>query len=466
MKKCKFCLTILLAFACLAGGCGRDYSSVSSEIVKEKEKEPERIEIADLGEAWDTILNNSTKAFIGGHPVDENFLSLVTAEYGDAVIQEIASYANFETPDIWYELTGKSIHVLWYEYCKSTGIQNYSFDKTYLLDEEVDGDIILDFTGDLSIADGVATTVYMDHQKNGIIDCFSDNLLGEMKSADILMVNNEFAYTSRGTALQGKAYTFRGAPSRVNLLYELGVDVVSIANNHVFDYGETGFLDTLDTLKSAEMPFMGAGVTIEEAKKPVYFIIGGRKIAICSATQIERTLSFTQEATGVSPGVLKCLHPEVFCGVIREAKQNADYVIVFPHWGTEGNANYGGDQVALARSFVEAGADVIIGGHTHCLQTVEYMDDVPIFYSLGNYWFSITGTMPADYNTGLAQVRISKDGSINAYFLPCRFSAGVTSLLGKDDKAYSDIIDSLNSLSSSAQIDARGHITKNNRIMN
>lgn len=458
MRKCSYGLAIIIVFTLLLVGCGIKETNVET-YAKYKEGQPQKIKIADLSDAWDTILNNSTKAFIGGHPIDETFLSMVTNEYGDKTIQEIASYANFETPDIWYELTGKSIHVLWYEYCKSTGIENYSFDKIQEID--IDGeDIVLDFTGDISFANGVATTEYMDHQIGGITDCFSKDLLEEMRSADIMMMNNEFAYTTRGAALEGKAYTFRGDPSRVSLLEELGADIVSVANNHVFDYGETGLKDTLDTLKGANMPFVGAGANLDEARKPVYFIAGGRKIAICSATQIERTLSFTQEATDTLPGVLKCLHPEIFCDVIREAKANADYVIVIPHWGTEGNANYGSDQVVLARSFVEAGADVIIGGHTHCLQTVEYMDNVPIFYSLGNYWFSITGEMPADYHTGLAQIKISKDGQIDANFIPCEFSSGVTSLLNKDDKAYSDIIDGLNSLSSTASIDAMGHITK------
>lgn len=439
-------------------GCGN--STTELDKVNLTKSEPKRIEIVDLTDAWDTILNNSTNAFIGGHPIDETFLGMVTADYGNDVIEEIASYANFETPEIWYQLTGKSIHVLWYEYCEMTGMQQYSYDKTYVLDKQTDGDIVIDFTGDVSFADGIATTDFMDHQMNGIYDCFSEDLLDEMQSADILMINNEFAYTDRGTALAGKAYTFRANPSRVALMSDLGADIVSVANNHVYDYDEIGLLDTLNTLSLAEMPYVGAGVNLEEAKKPAYFIIGGRKIAIVAATQIERTLNYTKEATGVEPGVMKCLHPEAFCETIREAKANADFVFVFPHWGTEGNANYGADQVALARAFVEAGADAIIGGHTHCLQTVEYMDDVPIFYSLGNYWFSTTGNMPATYDTGLAQIHITPEGEIESYFIPCQFDAGVTSELNSEDIAYSNIIDSLNGLSLTAHIDEAGHISK------
>ena len=460
MRKVKvhFLLAFILMVSMVVTSCRTTVTEV--EPIAEEEKEPEKIEIVDLSDAWDTILNNSTKAFIGGHPIDESFLSIITAEYGDDVIEEIASYANFETPEIWYTLTGKSIHVLWYEYCLATGIQKYALDQTYVLDAASDDQIVIDFTGDLTLAENVGTTIYMDQQINGIIDCFSSDLLDEMQSADILMVNNEFAYTDRGEALSGKAYTFRADPSRVGLLDDIGVDIAGVANNHVYDYGEIGFLDTLNTLDSDGMPNVGAGVNLDDALKPVYFIIGGRKIAFVAATQIERTLNYTKEATGTTPGVLKCLHPEQFCDEISLAKQNADYVIVYPHWGTEGNANYGADQVALARAFVEAGADVIIGGHTHCLQTVEYIDDVPVYYSLGNYFFSVSSQLPADYNTGLAQVRINSDGTIDTYFLPCRFSSGVVSLLDDEDTAYSDIIDSLNDLSTTAVIDESGRIIK------
>lgn len=458
MRKCSRQIIAASIIISLITGCGN--STTELDKVNLTKSEPQRIEIVDLTDAWDTILNNSTNAFIGGHPIDETFLGMVTADYGNDVIEEIASYANFETPEIWYQLTGKSIHVLWYEYCEMTGMQQYSYDKTYVLDKQTDGDIVIDFTGDVSFADGIATTDFMDHQMNGIYDCFSEDLLDEMQSADILMINNEFAYTDRGTALAGKAYTFRANPSRVALMSDLGADIVSVANNHVYDYDEIGLLDTLNTLSLAEMPYVGAGVNLEEAKKPAYFIIGGRKIAIVAATQIERTLNYTKEATGVEPGVMKCLHPEAFCETIREAKANADFVLVFPHWGTEGNANYGADQVALARAFVEAGADAIIGGHTHCLQTVEYMDDVPIFYSLGNYWFSTTGNMPATYDTGLAQIHITPEGEIESYFIPCQFDAGVTSELNSEDIAYSNIIDSLNGLSLTAHIDEAGHISK------
>ena len=87
-------------------------------------------------------------------------------------------------------------------------------------------------------------------------------------------------------------------------------------------------------------PHIGAGANLEEAKKPYYFMVYGRKIAIVAATQIERTYNYTKEATDTTPGVLKTLEPDKFVEVIREAKKNSDYVIAFVHWGTEGDSNY------------------------------------------------------------------------------------------------------------------------------
>ena len=451
---------VLIIMALVFMGCGRqpEVSNTAQETVTETVPEPELIEIRDLSEAWDVILNNSTKEFIGGHRIDEGFMSFVTAEYGGDAIETIAAYANFLTPEVWFETTGKSIHVLWNEYCQITGLDEN--ENILYMESASDDEFVMDFSGDLSLAENVGTTEYMNHQINGITDCFSEDLLEEMRSADFFMINNEFAYTSYSGALKGKTYTFKAAPGNLSLLNEIGVDAVGIANNHVYDYDETGFLDTLATLKKGAMPFVGAGKNLDEASKPIYIIANGRKIGILAATQIERTKDFTKEADDHSGGVLKCLKPQYFNQLIAKTKRKCDILIVFVHWGTEGVRNYGSDQRSLARGFVESGADAIIGGHTHCLQTVEFMDNVPIYYSLGNYYFSVSKSMPNAYNTGLAQLRVQRDGSLQSYFIPARFDSGVTRGLNKKDDAYGDIINDLNSLSNSATIDEDGLITK------
>ena len=369
----------------------------------------------------------------------------------------VSQEGDFKDPSIWYKATGNSIHVLWYNYSKSLGLSDN--EQIYEVPTSSMKETVIDFAGDVNMADDVATTEYMENQKQGLLDCFSANLLMEMQTADIMMVNNEFSYTTQGTAIKGKAYTFRGNPARVTQLKNIGVDFVNVANNHVYDYGEVGLLDTLNTLKNASIPYVGAGKDLDEASTPLYYIANGRKIAFVSATQIERSYNYTKEATKSSPGVMKTLNPDKFVQEIASTKKNADIVIVIVHWGTEGNAAYGKDQTALAKAFVDAGADLIVGGHTHCLQGIEYVDNVPVYYSLGNYWFASTSQMPADYDTGLAQARIQADGSITIKFLPCKFEAGVTRLLDSADEKAA-VLKEVADLSSSVSLKEDGNIQK------
>lgn len=154
-------------------------------------------------------------------------------------------------------------------------------------------------------------------------------------------------------------------------MYELlGVDVVSLANNHAYDYGEEALLDTFTTLENAGIPYAGAGRNIEEARKPVYFIANGIKIAVVSAAQIERNaVPDTKEATAASPGVLRCMEPAALLEVIAEAKANSDFVILYIHWGTESQAETDWLQDKQAPIYAQAGVDLIIGDHPHCLQS-------------------------------------------------------------------------------------------------
>ena len=100
--------------------------------------------------------------------------------------------------------------------------------------------------------------------------------------------------------------------------------------------------------------------------------------------------------------------------MIKKAKKNSDYVIAIVHWGTEGSSYYGQDQKDLAEAFAAAGADAIIGGHTHCLQGFEIIDGVPVLYSTGNFWFS-----RRTQDTGLAKITINKKGKLAMSFIPC-----------------------------------------------
>ena len=255
--------------------------------------------------------------------------------------------------------------------------------------------------------------------------------------------------------MEGKDHVLRADPSRVKNLEAFGTDLAGLANNHVYDYGEEALLDTLDTLTNAEIPYVGAGRNLEEASRPVYFIANGRKIAIVAATQIERSTNYTREATDTSPGVLKALDPEKFTQVIKDAKKNSDLVIAFVHWGTEGDSDFGADQVSLAKAFADAGADAIVGGHTHCLQGFSYVEDVPVIYSLGNFWFS-----QRTLDTGLLQLLIDTDGDITYRFLPCVQQDLKTSLV-TDEQKKQEILSYMERISSGVTLDEDGYLIKN-----
>lgn len=412
--------------------------------------------VTDLTEAFDVILNGATKEFIAGYAVDESFLMWLDAQYGDELILQLA-YCVLDhemNPEIWFNETGNSIHVLWLLFCRDSGFQNYQLDHVYWQETESPDEVVISFTGDFNFAEDWYTTDYMREQQSGIEDCFSEELLQEMQASDILIMNNEFVYMEdgRSEALPRKAYTFRAEPDTVKLLEVFGADAVTLANNHVYDYGETGLLDTMRYLNEAGIPYVGAGADIDEASKILYYVANGRKIAIVSASQIERTFQYTKEATETQAGVLKTLNPERFLRVIEKADANSDYVIVVPHWGTEGTLYPDTSQRMLAERFAQAGADVIIGSHPHRLQGVGYVGNVPVVYSLGNFWFS-DGTL---YTT-VAQVIIEADGEMHVRFLPCEQREMVTSLL-TEPAEREGFYHYLAAISMRVGIDAQGNV--------
>ena len=394
----------------------------------------------DLTETFDTILTYATKTICQGCSIDESFLLWLDARYGDAAVIDIAyelSQGNSKR-EVWYDNTGESIRVLWLRYCRDLSYSTYMLDNVVWLDDinavDVDTDknvitdktITIDLVGDINLADDWYT-MEAAAQRGGVSDCISENAQSELASADISVVNNEFVYEDGETPLAGKTYTFGAATENVKLLKIFSADLVTLANNHVYDYGEEGLISTLDTLDDAGIPYVGAGRNLEEASAIKYFVVKGRKIAFVSATEIEKFAKYTKEATENSPGVIKTIDTSLFCSVIAEAKANADYVVACVHWGIEGKNDFEAEQRRMAEDYVKAGADVVIGGHPHRLQGVEFIEDTPVAYSLGNFWFS-TGTI---YTT-IAQIRIDESGELSLYMIPCIQQNLTTSILTED----------------------------------
>ncbi len=248
-------------------------------------------------------------------------------------------------------------------------------------------DITLGFAGDVNFDENWSTMAYYKEQGENISHCISQNIIDQMTAMDLMWINNEFTYSSRGTPMSGKAYTFRANPDRVQILKQLGVDIVGLANNHVYDYGEAALLDTFTTLEEAHIPYVGAGRNLTQAMSPVYLKADGKTIAYVAASRAEKN-RMTPEATESSPGILRCYDNTLFLQEIQEAAANADYVIALPHWGTEYSYELEEAETTGAKAYIDAGADIVIGAHTHFLQGMEYYKGKPIIYSLGNFWFN------------------------------------------------------------------------------
>ena len=310
------------------------------------------------------------------------------------------------------------------------------------------------FAGDILFDPNYAVMSRMIQSGGEIAGVLSPELLNEMKSVDIMTLNNEFPYSNRGTPTPEKQFTFRAKPSSVSYLEAMGVDLVSLANNHAYDYGEEAFLDTMDTLREAGITYMGAGRNLQEARRPVYYIINNLKIAFVAATQIERLDNpDTRGATDDAPGVFRCWNGDNLLETVREAEANSDFVIVFLHWGTENMETIDWAQEKQAPEVVAAGADLVIGAHPHCLQQISMVNGVPVVYSLGNFWFN-----SKTVDTGMVKVVLNEDGLQSLQFIPCLQSGCKTSLVQGEEK--SRILDYMRSLSGGVQIDEEGYIIK------
>lgn len=387
-------------------------------------------EINDLSKAFTIILEKSTKEFHKGYPIDYSFLHWVNKNYGDDTIMDIAYrlYEGYIDEELWYEHTDNSMHVLWLEYCKDLGYSTYQLENVHWQECASEEVISIDFTGDINLADDWYTMQAAGERPKGIYDCISKDIVKELQGADISVINNEFVFSDGGDEQTEKAYTFRAKTANVSLLNAFGADLANLANNHTYDYRASGLMDTISTLRSYGIETMGAGKNLTEAKVIQYYVANGKKIAFVSATEIEKHYQFTKEATETSAGVLKTINPTIYKEVIAEAAENSDYVIASVHWGTEGSYQYNGSQYNLAKAFVEAGADAVIGGHPHRLQGIEYIDGVPVCFSLGNFWFS-TGTL---YTT-IAQIQIDDEGELALRMIPCMQQNLTTTMISGEE---------------------------------
>lgn len=214
-----------------------------------------------------------------------------------------------------------------------------------------------------------------------------------LSSADVAIVNLEMAITERGEPYD-KEFVFRAPGSAALTLAGAGVDVVSLANNHILDFGSVGLEDTISVLDEVGILRPGAGANNAEAYAPRVLVLDNEiRVAFVSASAIiPGGFSAGAERPGIADA--KWAIPRVLAAV-RAAASGNDVVVVSIHWGVERATCPSQDQRDLAQQLIEAGANLILGHHPHVLQPIETFDRTVIAYSLGNFaWhprYGITG---------------------------------------------------------------------------
>lgn len=205
--------------------------------------------------------------------------------------------------------------------------------------------------------------------------------------ADISVINLETSVSTRGEPVKPPAFAFRSEPHTLEGLVNAGIDLVSIANNHVLDYGPGAFFDTMGYLEKYGIKYAGGGADIYEAESPVFIEKNGIRIAFLAYTSIIPDESW--RAAPDSPGIAP-LSEEDYSRVltnISKVSEESDILVVMLHWGYEYIQKPSEAQKKLARSMIDHGADVIVGHHPHVLQGIEFYKEKPIFYSIGNFLF-------------------------------------------------------------------------------
>ena len=215
-----------------------------------------------------------------------------------------------------------------------------------------------------------------------------------LKSADITFGNVEGPISSRGTKV-GSIYSFRSDPRAIEGLLYAGFDVLSIANNHIWDYGADAVRDTLTLLKDAGIGIIGGGIDYQEAHKPLIKEVKGMKVAFLGYTDL---ISSSLGLKTAKPAIA-FLDIDRAISDVKEARKVTDLVVISLHWGNEYETTQNPNQEKIAKSLIDAGANLIIGHHPHVIQPVEEYGGGYIAYSLGNFVFD--QSFSPDTKTGL-----------------------------------------------------------------
>ena len=248
------------------------------------------------------------------------------------------------------------------------------------------------------------------------------DIAGVLGAADVTMVNLETAITERGRP-EPKEFQFRTGAEALEVLAAAGVDVVTVANNHGADYGPVGLRDTLAAKRASPIPIVGVGRNKQSAFQPFRTTVNGTRLAFLAAdTFALQSHSSVWTAGKNSPGLAAARGPDATAlrRAVERASARGETVIVYLHWGEELVACPTPRQVELSQLLAEAGADVVVGSHSHLLMGSGWLGETYVDYGLGNFvWYH-----DASPETGVLRLTLRDGAVVSDQFQPARIPPG------------------------------------------
>jgi len=278
--------------------------------------------------------------------------------------------------------------------------------------------------GDISLARGVNVDLYTGKSESPLL-----YVTPWTSRAAIAFGNLESPLTKRAARTSSKgpaggSIYLKGNPDFTFLLTEAGFDVLSLANNHIMDYGDQGLADTTHYLDQEEIKHAGAGVDLAAATAPAEVDLDGYKVHFLAFSGVEPKEYYAGPG---KPGAAPLDEATVTAAIARSSSQ-ANLVVVSLHWGEESMPYPTSEEKRLAHKFVDAGADIIIGHHPHVVQGVESYENAVIAYSLGNFLFD-SQYLSRHYST-LLTVEVSRSKGVLGFRLIPIYIEGTTPTVG------------------------------------
>jgi poly-gamma-glutamate capsule biosynthesis protein CapA/YwtB (metallophosphatase superfamily) len=310
-----------------------------------------------------------------------------------------------------------------------------------------DPTVTLSFAGDTMMSGHVETRL----RENGFDFPFV-HVTSLFQHDDVTVVNLETPVTTRGTPA-AKTYVYKSPPEAVPAMKTAGIDLVNLANNHSMDQGVEGLLDTMRVLDENEIAYVGAGADAARAYAPVLVERHGITIAFFGFSRVVPEVSWY--AGKNKPGLAVSYDPARAVEAIRAARSKADLVVVIAHWGKEKVDLPVDHQKELARAYIDAGADLVVGSHPHVLQGVESYHGKWIAYSLGNFIFT-RAAEPKTWETMVLQATCTKQGDCTLKMLPYHAELGQPVPMNEADGAR--LLKRIESISTHVRIDPDGSV--------